>query len=86
MDVAAILLLVKSLLDHRGLVLKFPAGALAHLGLARAYVLAGDKPVGLMASQRLRCGAFFTICPEDPTLFVVTFRLCEDLCAGKPRP
>jgi serine/threonine protein kinase/tetratricopeptide (TPR) repeat protein len=30
-------------LDHRGLVLNFPLGALAHLGLARAYAVSGDN-------------------------------------------
>jgi eukaryotic-like serine/threonine-protein kinase len=29
-------------LDHRGITLNFPLGALAHLGLARAYALQGD--------------------------------------------
>ena len=29
-------------LSHRGIVLNFPLGALAHLGLARAYALQGD--------------------------------------------
>ncbi len=29
-------------LDHRGVTLNFPLGALAHLGLARAYALSGD--------------------------------------------
>ena len=29
-------------LDHRGIVINYPLGALAHLGLARAYVLSGD--------------------------------------------
>ncbi len=28
--------------DHRGLVANFPWGALAHLGLARAYAMQGD--------------------------------------------
>jgi len=32
----------QKLLDHRGIVLNYPTGALAHLGLARAYALAGD--------------------------------------------
>jgi tetratricopeptide (TPR) repeat protein len=32
----------QKILDHRGIVLNFPIGALAHLGLARAYVLQGD--------------------------------------------
>jgi hypothetical protein len=31
-------------LDHRFLVLNSPLGALAHLGIARAYVLQGDTP------------------------------------------
>jgi eukaryotic-like serine/threonine-protein kinase len=30
-------------LDHRGVVLDYPLGALAHLGLARAYALQGDN-------------------------------------------
>jgi serine/threonine protein kinase/tetratricopeptide (TPR) repeat protein len=34
----------KKLLDHRGLVSNCWTGALAHLGLARAYVLSGDTP------------------------------------------
>ena len=29
-------------LDHRGVVANFPLGALAHLGIARAYALQGD--------------------------------------------
>jgi hypothetical protein len=29
-------------LNHRGITLNFPLGALAHLGLARAYVMQGD--------------------------------------------
>jgi tetratricopeptide (TPR) repeat protein len=32
----------QKILDHRGLVLNQPIGALAHLGLGRAYVLQGD--------------------------------------------
>jgi len=32
----------EKILDHRGIVLNEPIGALAHLGLARAYVLQGD--------------------------------------------
>jgi DNA-binding winged helix-turn-helix (wHTH) protein len=34
----------QKILDHRGLVLNQPIGALAHLGLGRAYVLQGDIP------------------------------------------
>src|SRR5215471_11570095 len=33
----------KKILDHRGIVLNFPLGALAHVGLGRAYVLQGDS-------------------------------------------
>jgi tetratricopeptide (TPR) repeat protein len=32
----------QKILDHRGIVLNEPIGALAHLGLARAYALQGD--------------------------------------------
>jgi serine/threonine protein kinase/Flp pilus assembly protein TadD len=32
----------QKMLDHRGIVVNFPLGALAHLGLARAYALSGD--------------------------------------------
>ena len=33
----------QKILDHRGIVIDDPIGALAHLQLARALVLAGDK-------------------------------------------
>jgi len=39
------------ILDHRGLVLSDPIGALAHLQLGRAYVLAGDKDKARTAYQ-----------------------------------
>jgi Tfp pilus assembly protein PilF len=32
----------QKILNHRGIVVNQPIGALAHLGLARAYVLQGD--------------------------------------------
>jgi eukaryotic-like serine/threonine-protein kinase len=32
----------QKLLDHRGIVLNEPIGALAHLGLGRAYAMQGD--------------------------------------------
>jgi eukaryotic-like serine/threonine-protein kinase len=38
-------------LDHRGITLNFPLGALAHLGLARAYALQGDTPKAKAAYQ-----------------------------------
>jgi len=33
----------QKLLDHGGIVLNFPLGALAHVGLGRSYAMAGDK-------------------------------------------
>jgi tetratricopeptide (TPR) repeat protein len=38
-------------LDHRGIVVNFPLGALAHLGLARAYALQGDTTKARNAYQ-----------------------------------
>jgi tetratricopeptide (TPR) repeat protein len=31
-------------LDHRGITINFPLGALAHLQLGRAYAMSGDTP------------------------------------------
>ena len=33
----------QKILDHRGIVVSEPIGALAHLQIGRAYILAGDK-------------------------------------------
>ena len=41
----------QKILDHRGLVLNQPIGALAHLGLGRAYVLQGDTVKAKVAYQ-----------------------------------
>jgi tetratricopeptide (TPR) repeat protein len=41
----------QKILDHRGIVLNSPIGALAHLGLARAYVLQGDTAKAKSAYQ-----------------------------------
>ena len=38
-------------IDHRGIVFNFPLGALAHLGLARAYTLSGDTTKARTAYQ-----------------------------------
>ena len=38
-------------LDHGGMVANFPTGALAHLGLARAYALSGDTAKAITAYQ-----------------------------------
>jgi hypothetical protein len=37
--------------DHRGVVVNSPIGALAHLGLGRAYALSGDKTKAKSAYQ-----------------------------------
>jgi len=41
----------QKILDHRGVVLNYPLGALAHLGLARAYALSGDTAKAKTAYQ-----------------------------------
>jgi eukaryotic-like serine/threonine-protein kinase len=41
----------QKILDHRGIVVNAPIGALAHLGLARAYVLQGDTAKARAAYQ-----------------------------------
>ena len=41
----------QKIIDHRGIVLNFPLGALAHLQLGRAYALAGDTPKAKAAYQ-----------------------------------
>ena len=51
-------------LDHRGIVINFPLGTLAHLGLARAYVLSGDT-----AKARAKYQDFFTLWKDaDPDI------------------
>jgi eukaryotic-like serine/threonine-protein kinase len=41
----------QKIIDHRGIVLNFPLGALAHLQLGRAYVLSGDSAKAKAAYQ-----------------------------------
>ena len=41
----------QKIIDHRGIVLNFPLGALAHLQLGRAYVLTGDTAKAKAAYQ-----------------------------------
>ena len=54
----------RKFLDHRGIVLNFPLGALAHLGLARAYALSGDA-----AKARTAYQDFFAIWKDaDPDI------------------
>ncbi len=51
-------------LDHRGITLNFPLGALAHLGLARAYALSGDT-----AKAKTAYNDFFTLWKDaDPDI------------------
>jgi hypothetical protein len=52
----------QKILDHRGVVFNEPIGALAHLGLARAYALSGDT-----AKARTKYQDFFTLWKDaDP--------------------
>jgi eukaryotic-like serine/threonine-protein kinase len=41
----------QKILNHRGIVVNAPIGALAHLGLGRAYSLSGDKTGAKIAYQ-----------------------------------
>ena len=51
-------------IDHRGVVMNFPWGALARLGLARAYALEGDT-----AKARAAYQAFLTLWKDaDPDI------------------
>jgi eukaryotic-like serine/threonine-protein kinase len=57
----------QKLIDHRGIVLNLPLGALAHLGLARAYALQGDTSKARTAYQD-----FFAIWKDaDPSIPVL---------------
>ena len=54
----------QKLLDHRGIVVNFPLGALAHLGLGRAYALSGDTTKARSSYQ-----AFFALWKDaDPDI------------------
>jgi len=51
-------------IDHRGVVINFPWGALARLGLARAYAMEGDPAKAKAAYQN-----FFTLWKDaDPDI------------------
>jgi hypothetical protein len=57
----------QKILDHRGIVVNAPIGALAHLGLGRAYALSGDKTRAKIAYQD-----FLTLWKEaDPDIPVL---------------
>jgi len=52
------------LIDHRGIVINFSTGALAHLGLARAHALSGDT-----AKARIAYQDFFSLWKDaDPDI------------------
>jgi len=54
----------QKLIDHRGVVVNAPTGALAHLGLGRAYVLSGDT-----AKARAAYDDFFALWKDaDPDI------------------
>jgi eukaryotic-like serine/threonine-protein kinase len=54
----------QKIVDHRGIVLNYPVGSLAHLGQARAYVLSGDTAKAKTAYQD-----FFTLWKDaDPDI------------------
>ena len=54
----------QKLLDHPGIVVNFPLGALAHLGMARGYALAGDT-----TKARAKYQDFFTLWKDaDPDI------------------
>ena len=54
----------QKILDHRGIVLNFHLGALAHLGLARAYAMQGDN-----AKARATYNDFLTLWKDaDPDI------------------
>jgi hypothetical protein len=59
-------------IDHRGLVANFPWGALARLGLARAYALDADKNSATREKTRAAYRDFLTLWkdadPDNPIL------------------
>ena len=60
-------------LDHRGVTLNYPLGALAHLGLARAYALQGDT-----AEAKAAYNDFFTLWKDaDPDIPILVAAKAE---------
>jgi hypothetical protein len=53
----------QKILDHRGIVVNGPIGALAHLALARAYVLQRDSALGPKRHTRISSGSGKTQTP-----------------------
>ena len=63
----------QKILDQRGVVGNEPIGALAHLGLARAYALLGDTP-----KARAAYNAFFALWKEaDPDIPILVAAKAE---------
>jgi len=63
----------QKLLDHRGVVLNYPLGSVAQLGLARAYALAGDS-----AKARAAYQGFLTLWKDaDPTIPILVSAKAE---------
>jgi predicted Ser/Thr protein kinase len=64
----------RKIIDHRGAVLTAPIGALAHLGLARAYLLEGDT-----ANARNKYRDFLAIWKDaDPEILILKQAKAED--------
>jgi eukaryotic-like serine/threonine-protein kinase len=60
-------------LDHRGITLNYPLGALAHLGIARAYVMQGDT-----AKARAAYNDFFALWKDaDPDIPILVSAKAE---------
>jgi ATP/maltotriose-dependent transcriptional regulator MalT len=60
-------------LEHRGITLNFPLGALAHLGLARAYAMQGDT-----AKAKTAYNDFFTLWKDaDPDVPILVAAKAE---------
>lgn len=58
----------QKILDHPGVYVNFPVGALAHVGLARAYVLQGNT-----AKARVAYQDFFTLWKDaDPDVPILS--------------
>jgi len=63
----------QKILDHRGVVLNYPLGALAHLGLARAYAMQGDT-----AKAKAAYNDFFTLWKDaDPDIPILVAAKAE---------
>jgi hypothetical protein len=63
----------QKIVDHRGVVVNAPIGALAHLGLARAYSLRGDNP-----KARASYDEFLTLWKDaDPDVPIVKVAKAE---------